>query len=130
MTAESEAVCKADDVAPGEKRLVRRGRRDILLCRAGNGKFYAVGARCPHQGARLELGRLDGTSLAPEVGRYEYGRDGEILRCPWHAWEFDIATGQSLFGEANARIATYRVTVQDGDVFVEGTTTSRASRRE
>jgi nitrite reductase/ring-hydroxylating ferredoxin subunit len=28
-------------------------------------------------------------------GEIQYTRLGEILRCPWHGWEFDIRTGQS-----------------------------------
>lgn len=111
-------VCTVGEVAPGEKRFVRGGRRDLLLCRAADGEFYAVGTVCPHQGAPLELGRLGGTAIADGVGRYRYGLDGEVLRCPWHGWEFDVKTGQSLFGEASARIATYEVTIEDGDLFV------------
>ncbi len=28
-------------------------------------------------------------------GEYRMSRPGEMLKCPWHGWEFDIRTGQS-----------------------------------
>jgi 3-phenylpropionate/trans-cinnamate dioxygenase ferredoxin subunit len=115
---ERTQACAAAELAPGEKSLVRGGRRDLLLCRAGDGAFYAVGTICPHQGAPLVRGTLGGTAVADGVGRYGFGLDGEVLRCPWHGWEFDVKTGRSLFGEGTARIATYEVTVEDGVVFV------------
>jgi nitrite reductase/ring-hydroxylating ferredoxin subunit len=111
-------VCEADALAPGEKLVIERGRRRILLCRAADGSLYAVGGLCPHQGAALEHGTLDGTAVAAGVGGYGYGLDCEVLRCPWHGWEFDIKSGRALFGERSAQIATYRVTVEDGAVFV------------
>lgn len=63
-------------------------------------------------------GNVAGTALPSRVYEYEYGREGEILRCPWHAWEFDVTTGRSVWGEDSYRLATYPVTVEDGDVFV------------
>jgi nitrite reductase (NADH) small subunit len=41
-------------------------------------------------------GRVAGTSLPSKVYEYIYGMEGRILRCPWHGWEFDLATGTHL----------------------------------
>jgi nitrite reductase/ring-hydroxylating ferredoxin subunit len=30
------------------------------------------------------------------VYEYKYGRESEILRCPWHGWEFDLLNGEHL----------------------------------
>jgi 3-phenylpropionate/trans-cinnamate dioxygenase ferredoxin subunit len=68
---------------------------------------------------------LGGTLVAREPGRYEWGRDGEVLRCPWHAWEFDVTTGRSLWGEDAFRLAVYPVTVVDGDVIIGARTARR-----
>jgi nitrite reductase (NADH) small subunit len=116
--AERTAVCSVSDLAPGEKRVVQSGRREMLLCRAPSGNIHAVGNICPHQGAPLCDGTFGGTAVADGVGHYEWGLDGEVVRCPWHGWEFDVKSGRSLFGEATARIATYEVTVEGDDIFV------------
>lgn len=52
------------------------------------------------------------TSKSP--GTYEMSRHGEILRCPWHGWEFDVRSGQSWFDPAKVRVKSYDVTVVPG----------------
>ena len=116
--ADGTPICRVEDIAPGEKRRVVVGRRAIALCRATSGEFYAVSDNCPHQGASLSAGVLGGTTLATEPGRYSWGHEGHVLRCPWHAWEFDVTTGRSLWGEAGYRLATYPVDVVDGEVLL------------
>lgn len=93
------------------------GRREVLLCRSTDGTLYAVGNTCPHQGASLCRGGFGGSTIAPEVGRYAFALDGEVVRCPWHNWEFDVKTGHALFGEGK-RIGTYEVWVEDDGVYV------------
>ena len=43
---------------------------------------------------------------------------GEVLRCPWHQWAFDIATGRCLV-DPEIRAKTYPVKIKDDDVVVE-----------
>jgi 3-phenylpropionate/trans-cinnamate dioxygenase ferredoxin subunit len=50
--------------------------------------------------------------MARAPGDYTYTRRGEILRCPWHGWEFDIKTGQSWFDPQRTRVRTYPVAVE------------------
>ena len=59
------------------------------------GEFFGLLNRCPHQGAALCEGPLIGLAQSSDPGEIEYTRLGEIIRCPWHGWEFDIRTGQS-----------------------------------
>jgi len=28
---------------------------------------------------------------------YIWGMDGQVLRCPWHGWEFDLKSGVVLY---------------------------------
>jgi hypothetical protein len=44
-------------------------------------------------------------------------REGEIIRCPWHMWEFEIATGRCLV-DPKARVKTYPVVIEEGQVVV------------
>lgn len=113
-------LCAVDDLEPGEKRRVTVGHRAIALCRAASGEFFAVSDNCPHQGVSLCAGSLVGTTMPSEPGSYEWGREGEVLKCPWHAWEFDLRTGMSLFGESKARIACYELAIEDGEVILLG----------
>jgi 3-phenylpropionate/trans-cinnamate dioxygenase ferredoxin subunit len=51
-------------------------------------------------------------TLPSPPGEYVWARDGEILRCPWHGWEFDITTGRSIFNPHRTRVRAYEVTVE------------------
>lgn len=111
-------VCKTGDLELGETRLVKVGSTSALLIHSSSNSFYAIRNSCPHQGADLAYGRLTGTVLPSDnVGEYPYGRNQEIIRCPWHAFEFDITTGYCMFGE-KLRVKTYKVTVEGNDVVV------------
>jgi len=46
------------------------------------------------------------------VGEYVLKRPGEIIRCPWHGWEFDIKTGRSIFNPHRVRVKSYEVRVE------------------
>jgi nitrite reductase/ring-hydroxylating ferredoxin subunit len=51
--------------------------------------------------------------ISNAVGQIGFEREGEILKCPWHQWEFDLRTGSSLYAP-DLRVQTYRVSVDDG----------------
>jgi len=53
--------------------------------------------------------------LPSKPGEYRWGREGEVLRCPWHGWEFDITSGRSIFNPHRVRVRTYEVTVEPDD---------------
>ncbi|MCI2419470.1 Rieske (2Fe-2S) protein [Saccharopolyspora sp. K220] len=110
-------VCRSDELRDGDRLLFRVGRRKIGLFRSG-GRFFALHGTCPHAGGALCEGPLTGTALPTDSYRYEYGKDGQVLRCAWHGWEFDITTGRSLV-DPKMRARTYPVHVDDGDVVVE-----------
>jgi nitrite reductase/ring-hydroxylating ferredoxin subunit len=44
------------------------------------------------------------------------GDEAALLRCPWHKWDFEIATGRCLV-HPRLRVRRYRVTI-DGDEVV------------
>jgi len=106
------AVARVSELPPGGRRIVEVGGRSIGVFNVG-GKFYALRNVCPHQGAPLCQGSVQGTALESAPGEYIWGREGEILRCPWHGWEFDITTGRSVFNPHKTRVRSYEVTVSN-----------------
>jgi nitrite reductase (NADH) small subunit len=104
-------VGRLSEFAPGSRKIVTVGGRSIGVFNI-RGQFYALRNRCPHQGAPLCLGRVKGTTLSSKPYEYVYGRDQEIIQCPWHGWEFEIATGRTYFNPHRMRVKTYEVTVE------------------
>ena len=114
-------VGRVSEIPPGQRRIVELEGRSIGVFNV-NGTFYALRNSCPHQAAPLCRGSVKGMTIAPEPGVYEYVRDGEILRCPWHGWEFDLTNGRSIFNPHKVRVRAYQVTVEpeeDEDPSVE-----------
>jgi nitrite reductase/ring-hydroxylating ferredoxin subunit len=104
-------ICRASELPPGERRIVEVGKRSIGVFNV-HGDFYAIRNLCPHQAAPLCRGIVTGTTLPSQPGEYIWAKDGEIVRCPWHGWEFDITTGQSIFNPHKMRVKKYTVTVE------------------
>jgi 3-phenylpropionate/trans-cinnamate dioxygenase ferredoxin subunit len=104
-------ICRLSEIPPGRRKIVQIGRRSIGIFNV-DGELFAVKNRCPHQGAPLCTGTLSGTMIPSAPQQYEYGLEGRILRCPWHAWEFDIASGEILYGMDPVRVKTYQVGVE------------------
>jgi 3-phenylpropionate/trans-cinnamate dioxygenase ferredoxin subunit len=105
-------VGKAADLRPGDRLIVDIAGRSIGIFNV-RGEFYAVRNQCPHQGAPLAQGVLSGTCLPSAPGEFVYARDGEILRCPWHAWEFDLTNGRSIHNPHRCRVRSYEVREAD-----------------
>ncbi|MEZ5096850.1 MAG: Rieske 2Fe-2S domain-containing protein [Nocardioides sp.] len=66
------------------------------------GRLVACADRCPHQGARLSDGELEGGTLT----------------CPRHGSQFDVTTGDRTRGPADEGLATYRVVIEAGQLFL------------
>jgi len=77
------------------------GKR-IALFRVGD-RFYAIDDECPHQGASLSEGTVE----------------GEEVECPWHSSRFDLRTGEATGPPADEAVSTYTVRVSGEDVEVE-----------
>jgi nitrite reductase (NADH) small subunit len=111
------AVCRADDLPTGSRTTVEVGGRSICLVNA-DGRLYAIRNVCPHQGAPLCAGVVSGTMLPSAPHEYVYGREGTVIRCPWHKFEFDLETGCSLHDPDRMRVAVYPVTIEQGQVLL------------
>ena len=91
-----------EDIEPGRPKLVELGGIRVVLARVG-GQVHAIANTCAHQGGPLGEGKLSGARLA----------------CPWHGWMYDVRTGQCIFPGRGAHVSSYRVRVDDGQVWVE-----------
>lgn len=112
MAKSRHEICAAQALPPGERTIVEIGRRSIGIFNV-KGALYAIKNTCPHQGAELCRGTLGGTMLpSAGPGEYNYAMDGQVLRCPWHFWEFDITTGEMIFVPEPMRVKTYDVAVE------------------
>lgn len=112
-------IGRVSEMPPGTRRIVEAAGRSIGIFNVG-GTYYALRNSCPHQAAPLCLGAVTGMTLPSKPGEYRWGRDGEILRCPWHGWEFDITSGRSIFNPHKTRVKTYEVTVEPGETSSDG----------
>jgi len=112
----THAVGRADEIAPGSPKIVAVAGREFGIFNL-HGKFCAVRNLCPHQGGPLCRGTLSGTTLPSRPGEYLWGGEGEILRCPWHGWEFDLASGAALF-DPKVRVRVYPVELQAGELLL------------
>ena len=112
-------VATIGEIAPGECKIVTVKGREIGIFNV-NQEFFALINRCPHQGAPLCRGAIVSRLEAPSPGDYRLTRHGEMLRCPWHCWEFDIRTGQSWCDPESVHARTYAVEIEPGATLAKG----------
>jgi nitrite reductase (NADH) small subunit len=108
-------VARTEEISPGARRIVRLEERSVGIFNV-NGHYVAVLNVCPHEFAPVCLGHLGGTTLPSAPGEWQWGREGEILACPWHGWEFDLLTGACLTDRRRLRL--YEVIVEDDQIIV------------
>lgn len=114
-------VARADEIGDGDHIVVEVEGTEIGVFNI-DGEFYAYTNWCPHHGGPACDGQKFGTTDA-EFDReelemtFEYVMEGQILRCPWHAWEFDVTTGETLHAN-ESRLIDHDVRVEDGEVVV------------
>lgn len=97
-TVEVPAV-RVEDIADGQLRHVKIGKRDLAIARVGN-EFFALSNLCRHAFGPLGEGFMDGYQAI----------------CPWHGWRYDVRDGTTDHPDADVR--TYPVSVRGGEVFV------------
>lgn len=90
--------------------------REVCVVRTVAGVF-AFGAICPHQGGAMCDGLIKGTMDPSSPNEYRFGHEGEVVVCPWHGYEFDVRTGESVGGVIRGRLGAYPVQVRGGDVY-------------
>ena len=94
-------ICRVDQLWDGEMQGFRAGDTSILLLKI-DGRFHAYQGHCPHQGAALTEGDLDGARLT----------------CAAHGWQFDATSGRGL-NPRSARLKCFPVHIVEQKVLIE-----------
>jgi len=115
----SHVVAATVDFPPGSRRLIEVDGRAIVVFNV-KGEYFALLNKCPHNGGSLAAGVVTGLLQSHAPGTYIYTREGEIIRCPWHGWEFDVKTGKSFCSVIKARARAFPVHIEPGQTIVEG----------
>ena len=96
-------VARVADIGPGSSAAVTVAGRDVALFNI-DGVFYALENACPHQGAPIDDGFIDGLTVT----------------CPWHGWCFRLTDGQMTLG-AFAHVDAFEAKIEGGNVLVSRT---------
>ena len=94
-------VAKIDELPHREGKLVEVSQKRIALFNVG-GRYYAIDDVCPHRGAPLSEGEVE----------------GEAVVCPWHGAIFELATGEVRRFPAVAGVCTYEVRLEGGEIAI------------
>jgi len=94
-------VAKSEDVQPHRPLVVDVQDIPIALVRTDDGALHAVQNVCPHRGGPVGEG----------------GVKGNVVTCPWHAWTFDLSTGQHT-RNPGVRLRLFDVREDGGDILV------------
>lgn len=101
-TDQYHTICRVGEIPEGEGRAFPLKGTLIAVFRR-DGQYYAINDCCPHMGASLASGYLDGLNVI----------------CPWHAWKFCVKDGLWMDNpKSNIRTATYAVRVVGDEVQV------------
>ena len=114
-------LCRRADLVPGRLTPARAGRMPVLVTLIGD-RPAAIAARCPHQGADLSSGCIVDHVDADSEGHLVTEPGRPIVRCPWHGFEYDLATGEPCVpspGHQRLRLRTLDVSERDGDIVIE-----------
>jgi nitrite reductase/ring-hydroxylating ferredoxin subunit len=114
-------VAEGSAVSDGERKIVPVGDTEVGVYRM-NGKLYAYQNLCAHQGGPACEGLLMpkveevlGTDKTYQTRRFNY--DEWHIVCPWHAWEYDLVTGEFVV-DRRVRLKKYEVIEKDGKIYV------------
>src|SRR5947208_9958489 len=94
-------VADTKDIPRSQMKEVEVGGENICIVNV-EGKYFAIGSVCTHEGGPLEEGTLEG---------YE-------VECPWHGSKFDVRTGEVRNPPAEIPQSVYEVKVEDNDILV------------
>ena len=114
-------VAEASELAEGQRRIVAVGDTEIGVYR-NKGNLYAYENVCLHQGGPACEGLLmpKVEAVITEEKCYKQMRfnfDEWHIVCPWHAWEYDVTTGECVT-QRKFRLRQFETVEKSGKVYV------------
>jgi ferredoxin-NADP reductase/nitrite reductase/ring-hydroxylating ferredoxin subunit len=106
-------VSDTKDIQPSHMKEVELDGEYICLVNV-EGKYYAIGNICTHEGGPLADGTIEG---------YE-------VECPWHGSKFDVRTGEVKNPPANEPELVYQVKVDGTNILIKKQGQSKSSQIE
>jgi nitrite reductase/ring-hydroxylating ferredoxin subunit len=115
-------VCKVGDISDGDVRIVGEGVRQIGVI-MHRGEYFAYLNRCPHQGGPvcegLKLPQVkDVIDNAGMFVSQAFDEDDVHLVCPWHGYEYHLATGVHA-GDKRVKLRKFEVKTREGEIYVQ-----------
>ncbi len=95
-------VCHVNEVDEGQVLKFERGDHALAIYNV-DGEFFATDDACTHGPGALSEGELF----------------GDVIECNFHGGQFNVRTGKVVGPPCIVPIKTYKVTVEDGQGFVE-----------
>ena len=114
-------VCKADELPPGDVKIVTVNSIEIGVFRHGD-EYFAYQNGCPHQGGPACEG-IRAPQVQDVIGDtglflgQRYDESDLHIVCPWHGYEFRIADGKHVRDD-KVRLKRFDVSIRDGGIYV------------
>jgi nitrite reductase (NADH) small subunit len=114
------AIAKLNDIPDGDYRVFALEELEVGIFRNGS-KVLAYENLCPHAGGPVCQGKIFNKveeMITPDQksAGLRFGKARHIV-CPWHGYEFDLATG-SHPGDPALRLTPVKVAVREGQIYV------------
>ena len=109
-------VAKVGEVEAGQCKLVTIDNKEIGVFLV-EGEYRAYRNVCPHAGAPLCPGYSAKSELPEGVHRFNSGSGANSIQCPWHGWEFNLATGQHE--TSRMELKAFEVAVEGDEISIE-----------
>jgi len=113
-------VAKASELPDGDRRIVVAGSAEIGVFHKG-GAYYAYSNYCVHSGGPACEGLMINkvVDIIAEDRTYQGQTFSDEMHfvCPWHGYEYDLATGRCV-GDSRLKLKKYDVVRRGDDIYV------------
>ncbi len=121
MSKTEQFVAEASELNEGERKVYPLGETEVGVYRL-KGKLYAYENHCLHQGGPacegLMMPKVEevlGPDMTLQSHRFNY--DEWHIVCPWHAWEYDVTTGEYVV-DRTRHLRKFDIVEKGGKIYI------------